>query len=424
MTLPTAAPQRREIQNVIDPVPILDTARFEHMQRIAKVMASSSMIPETLRTFGQKDNKQDLPFEQVLSNCFLVVNQAARWGMDPFAVISCCAVVHGRLSYEGKLVSAVLAAKLGVQLHHHFTGDPATDGFRIYILDRPFTDDVIGLLKPGVSIPGLRLWDGSVGEWKTAGAGTPWTPKNYKRMLIYRGARDWTRVYEPAILLGVYTDDELEDLAEDARSRRATPVLSLSERLAAAKQPGSAAGDGFSQEHVVRETTQESTTSKGGANQNHGDTDTNPPAGEIAGQAGEAPATELSSTEASGEATVDAPAAEVSPAPHDAAGQQIQESSGMSQHTDDGSEGAGLTLPGSAGPSLPQGTLILYVNALRRAQKKESLAKYAKQFWDDHGGWDAHKATPDGETAAAIFNAFRDHFGDKDAIDLELREII
>src|ERR1700742_4942805 len=98
--------------NVVDSIPALDTARFEHMQRIANVMARSTMIPETLRMYGPKDNRQDLPFEQVMSNCFLVVNQAVRWGMDPFAVVSCCAVVHGRLSYEGKLVAAVLDAKL------------------------------------------------------------------------------------------------------------------------------------------------------------------------------------------------------------------------------------------------------------------------------------------------------------------------
>ncbi|MDO9439778.1 MAG: hypothetical protein Q7T73_02700, partial [Beijerinckiaceae bacterium] len=269
VNLPAPAPARREIQNVVDAVPILDTARFEHMQRVARVMASSSMIPETLRTVGKGNDKVDLPFEQVLSNCFLVVNQAARWGMDPFAVISCCAVVHGRLAYEGKLVAAVLAAKMNISLHHYFTGEPSSDGYRIYLCDQPFTEQLIGQLKPGAKILGVRLWDGSVGEWKTTGAGTPWTPKNYPRMLIYRGSRDWTRIYEPALMLGVYSDDEMLDLVEDARARRATPVAggSLMDRLAAAKLPGGTA-DGFSQEHVARETNgaaQESQDIKGDA---------------------------------------------------------------------------------------------------------------------------------------------------------------
>ena len=44
--------------------------------------------------------------------------------MDPFAVAQCCSVVHGKLVYEGKLVAAVLDAKLGVRLTYaNLTGE-------------------------------------------------------------------------------------------------------------------------------------------------------------------------------------------------------------------------------------------------------------------------------------------------------------
>lgn len=254
------AKPRRELIEVIDPIPVLDTSRFEHMQRIATVMARSSLIPESLCTFGTKDNKQDLPYEQVLSNCFLVVNQAVRWGLDPFAVAQCVSVVHGKLCYEGKLVSAVLEAKLGLRLHHHFTGEPGTDEYRIYLSDREFDEATIAELKPGLRKPGFRLFDGSVGEWKTMGNGTPWTPKNHPRMLIYRGTRDWTRIYEPAIMLGVYTPDEMLDLSENARALRSRTVSpeqpSVMQRLQAQQQPEAAAQEreGFNRAHVTRET--------------------------------------------------------------------------------------------------------------------------------------------------------------------------
>jgi len=78
----------------------------------------------------------------------------------------------------------------------------------------------------------------------------------------------------------------------------------------------------------------------------------------------------------------------------------------------------------SGAPSLPQGTMIRYAAALRRAQRKASLAKYAQLFWDERGGWQKWSNTPDGEAAAAIFRAFRDNFGNRDAIERELREII
>ncbi len=124
--VPVEDKAKRQLIEVIDPVPVLDTSRFEHMQRIATVMARSSLIPESLCTFGTKDNKQDLPYEQVLSNCFLVVNQAVRWGLDPFAVAQCVSVVHGKLCYEGKLVSAVLGAVPGIRqtLTLDLTGSP------------------------------------------------------------------------------------------------------------------------------------------------------------------------------------------------------------------------------------------------------------------------------------------------------------
>ncbi len=221
----TDQPRRREVQTVIDSVPIYDSAKFEHMQRVTNLMAKSSTIPISLRAEKEGQNWVALPPDVIYSNCFRIVNQATNWGMDPFSVVDCCSVVHGRLLYEGKLVAAVLDAKLRIKLHMHFTGDPATESLRIYLSDRPFTAEMLADLKPGYHKEGWRLWDGSVAEWKTTGGGSPWTlPKNYKRMLIYRGTRDWTRIWESALLLGVYTDDEMENLNEDARARRATVV--------------------------------------------------------------------------------------------------------------------------------------------------------------------------------------------------------
>jgi len=219
----TQAPAtKRDRIEVMDAVPLLDTSRFEHMQRVATVMARSTLMPDSLWKEGTKDNKTPLPYEQIISNCFLVVNQAVRWGLDPFAVAQCVSVVHGKLCYEGKLVAAVLDAKMAIKLHHHFVGEG--DAMRIYLSDKPITEEVIATLRPNGRRSDMRLFDGSVGDWKTSGAGTPWTPKNYPRMLIYRGTRDWCRLYEPALMLGVYTPDEMEDMEEGARMRNARNI--------------------------------------------------------------------------------------------------------------------------------------------------------------------------------------------------------
>lgn len=246
-------PKQKQIIEVIDAVPLLDTSRFEHMQRIATAMARSTLIPDSLREEGGKNDKQELPFERVASNCFLIVNQAVRWGLDPFSVAQAVSVVHGKLCYEGKLVAAVIQAKLGFNLHHLFDGEG--DAMRIYLSDKPFTDDVLPLLKPNCRLPGMRLLDGSVAEWKTTGSGTPWTPKNFVRMLIYRGTRDWCRIYEPALMLGVYTPDEMMDMSENARATRAKEVAvpSVMQRLQQ-RQSEPQSGEGFSKDFVTSET--------------------------------------------------------------------------------------------------------------------------------------------------------------------------
>lgn len=215
----------REVRVVTSPIAMFDTAKFEHLGRVANALASGSLLPESLTHWGASDKRQPLPFEAVRANCLLVSNQALNWDMDPIAVAQSVSVVKGKLCFEGKLVAAVLDAKLGVELHHHFIGKLGSDDYRIYLSDRPYTDEVLAKLTvAGVRIPGWRLWDGSVGEWRTSGNGSPWSQaKNHPRMLIYRGTRDWARIYRSSLMLGVYTDDEIED---DRRAERARDVTS------------------------------------------------------------------------------------------------------------------------------------------------------------------------------------------------------
>ncbi|WP_213287539.1 hypothetical protein [Bradyrhizobium sp. sGM-13] len=210
--------RKQEIRVVSDPIAVLDTARFEHMQRIANVMAHSNLIPDSL-CFEKEENgnKVPLPIEVVTANCFLVVNQAVRWNMDPFAVAQCVSVVHGKLCYEGKLIAAVLEGKLGVELEYEISG--VGDAMKVVV-----TGAVNG--KPVTDSKGRpKTIEGTVGEWKTTGRGSPWDARGgHPRMLRYRGAREWGRVYAPGLMLGVYSDDEMEDLSANHRANAARVV--------------------------------------------------------------------------------------------------------------------------------------------------------------------------------------------------------
>jgi hypothetical protein len=196
---------------ITDPIPLLDTGRFEHMMRIAKVMASCSLIPDCLCKEKNKDGEPAfLPFENILANCFLVVNQAVRWEMDPFAVAQCVSLVKGKLCYEGKLIAAVIEHKTGIRLAFSWN-DEKGDKFGIVVSGKFDDED-----EP-------RHVSGTVGDWKTTGTNSPW-PKQPKLQLAYRGSREWARLHAPALMLGVYSPDEMDLLNDASRASRARDV--------------------------------------------------------------------------------------------------------------------------------------------------------------------------------------------------------
>lgn len=206
------ATQRKPAAIVENAIPMFDTSQFEHMTRIATVMARASLVPDHIRKGS---------FEEATANCFMIVNQAMRWNMDPFSVAQACFILHGKLGYEGKLVAAMLEAKIGSSLDYEWFGEPGKDDYRIKVSGARPTDGLV------VSI------EGTVGDWKTyekADGNGPrrvkgnWQGLSSRNQLAYRGAREWARLYAPGLLLGVYTPDEMEDMEDDFRARRAIDV--------------------------------------------------------------------------------------------------------------------------------------------------------------------------------------------------------
>ncbi len=222
-------PRQSTLRVVENDIAVLDTAKFDHMWRIAKVMATGSLIPETLRTHKVSGNIVPLPPEVTAANCFLVVNQAVRWGMDPFAVAQCCSVVHGRLMYEGKLVAAVIQTKSKVRLRYEYN-DANGKALGIRVVGRlPGEDEDRDIF-------------GTVADWETTGNNSPWGKAgNWRRQLAYRGAREWARLHDPSALLGVYADDEFDEV-EESRTQKAktSPPLLTSSFPEQAKTPAKA----------------------------------------------------------------------------------------------------------------------------------------------------------------------------------------
>lgn len=223
-TAVTVAPAR-QIQRVENLQPMLDSGRFEHFQRAAKALMHSTLLNPSVRGSAP---------EECFSNLMMVFDLSDRWKLPALSIAQCIAIVHGKVVYEGKLIAAMLTASLGVRLHYHYTGERGTDSYRVFVADRDWADlseEDLAKVAPDRYPRGWRVIDGSVGDWKTYGkdgrtANPAWTGAAQRNQLSYRGSREWARLYEPAQLLGVYGDDELDDMqVRMERARDVTPIV-------------------------------------------------------------------------------------------------------------------------------------------------------------------------------------------------------
>jgi hypothetical protein len=161
---------------------ILIPRNITEAMELAKFISGAMLVPDHLR--GKP------------ADCLLIVEQAARWGMSPLAVAQGTSIVHGKLCYEGKVVAAALESLNAIdgRLEYDFSG--AAEARSITVSGKP---------RGGSKVQSIT---GTVAGWKTTGGNWQKDPDS---MLVYRGTRQWARLYTPGALLGVYTPDEFEE---------------------------------------------------------------------------------------------------------------------------------------------------------------------------------------------------------------------
>lgn len=355
---------------------------FGEVVAFSEIMARSQhAIPKHLR--------------EVPGACLAVAMQAMRWSMDPFAVASKSYNVKDIIAYEAQLIAAVVhtRAPLKTRPEYAYTGEGPDLRCTVSAL---FDDGVTR------SYESPRVADITVKN-------SPLWKADPQQQLGYFSIRSFARRYCPEVILGVYTPEEAETFRGPDNARDVTPRPSLSERLS---QSTAAAGEGFSQSHVISEIGGDPQSSPTKGDASHSETPQDPPS--------ESSVASESISSGPAMAQTETPAAELAP-PSLAAGGLNSESSEPQADDGGGDDSLGNT---TSSPSLPEGWSVLYAAALRKAQKPISLPKYATAFWADKGGWVAHKDGPNGATAVAIYDVFSEHFGDKEQIDALLREIV
>lgn len=186
----------REIITVHSDAPLMDTAKFEHFQRVAYALANSSLLPESVRGRNR---------DECFSNMLLVIDMAERWNVNPMSLAQCISIIHGKMTLEGKLIAAMIDKHLGIRLRYEWIGKH-TDG------------DAFGIVVSGKDpeTGEIQSIDGTVGDWKTfekdqKAVKANWRGLAARNQLAYKGAREWCRLYYPALMLGIYSDDEMDE---------------------------------------------------------------------------------------------------------------------------------------------------------------------------------------------------------------------
>lgn len=179
----------------------LDDTLFGQCHRLAQIMASGACtVPKHLQ--GN------------VGDCFAIVGQALRWGFDPYAVAQKTHLVNGTLGYEAQLIIAVINGKAPIEgrLKFEYYGDwskvktktdsPADVGVKVSATMRG--DD-----EPTV----LDLSMAQVGPVRNS----PLWTADPRQQLAYLAAKRWARLYCPDVVLGLYSEDELQERGNKAK---------------------------------------------------------------------------------------------------------------------------------------------------------------------------------------------------------------
>lgn len=155
---------------------------FGQAMQLAEMMAGARLVPSHL---------QGKP-----ADCLLIIEQANRWNMSPFAVAQATSVIQGKLMFEGKLVAAAINTSgiLSKRLDFEFSG--SGNDLEVVVTGQIRGEDKVRSIR-------LKLKDAktSNGIWN----------KQPEQQLTYAGTRVWARRHTPEIMLGVYSEEEFED---------------------------------------------------------------------------------------------------------------------------------------------------------------------------------------------------------------------
>jgi hypothetical protein len=164
---------------------------FEDAQRIAKALASSTLIPPQFQ--GQ----------QGFANCLVALEIANRMGISPFLAMQHLHVIHGRPSWSSSFIIAMVNGRYS-PLRFEISG--TGDSLACYAIATDLASD------QALQGPTITMAMAKKEGWATK-SGSKWATMP-ELMIRYRAAAFWGRLYASDLLLGLQTQEEAIDVQQ------------------------------------------------------------------------------------------------------------------------------------------------------------------------------------------------------------------
>lgn len=180
-----------------------DMAAFEGAQRVAKMLAASDMVPKQ--------------YQNNVANTVLALEVALQTKSSPFFVMQNLNVIQGKPGWNAQFIAALLNAsgRFRGGLRYETDDDDNPTRCRVWAVEAATGERLNG---PTVTLEMARK------EGWTNRPGSKWQTMP-EVMLGYRAVTFFGRRFAPDLLLGMRTDDELDDIGElpQPRSARQPP---------------------------------------------------------------------------------------------------------------------------------------------------------------------------------------------------------
>ena len=172
-----------------------DLQAFENLQRMAKPLAASALVPQQ--------------FRNNIGDCMIALDMAQRLHASPLQVMQNLYVVHGSPAWSSKfLIATINACGRYSSLRYEWKGKPGNDdyGCRAWAEEKATGQRLDGVWVTWAMVKAEGWSNKNGSKWKTMA----------DQMFVYRAATFWQRAYAPELSMGLSTQEELQDVIDVA----------------------------------------------------------------------------------------------------------------------------------------------------------------------------------------------------------------